>query len=232
MTRDEKAGRLFTDAEKRVIALPRGSYGTIVADPPWKFDNQGTRAATKNHYLSLTPRQIYDMPVERLAAPQAHLYLWTTGGHLPIALETCHRWGFVFKYLLTWVKTNDVVTVIDENDGHKVKHVITKPTTDRYWKLLNAEGPHTELDDLPQLAFGLGNWFRRNAELLLFGVRGKLPREPDATKLPDVFFAPRGEHSRKPDFVHDLAEVMSPGSRIELFARRPRKGWKVWGDQV
>lgn len=42
----------------------------------------------------------------------------------------------------------------------------------------------------------------------------------------------RGTHSRKPDAFYDLVERMSPGPYIDLFARRQRPGWDVWGDEV
>lgn len=43
---------------------------------------------------------------------------------------------------------------------------------------------------------------------------------------------PRGEHSRKPDVFHDIIEKVSPGPYVELFARRARPGWAVWGNQA
>ena len=43
--------------------------------------------------------------------------------------------------------------------------------------------------------------------------------------------AERMQHSRKPDSLHDVAETM-PGPRLELFARRARPGWTVWGNEV
>lgn len=38
-------------------------------------------------------------------------------------------------------------------------------------------------------------------------------------------------HSAKPDGAIDLIEQHSPGPYVELFARRHRLGWDVWGDQ-
>lgn len=41
------------------------------------------------------------------------------------------------------------------------------------------------------------------------------------------------EHSRKPEYVQDMIELMYPNTkRIELFARRSRKGWDVWGNET
>lgn len=79
---------------------------------------------------------------------------------------------------------------------------------------------------------GLGHWFRIRHEFILVGVRGAMV--PPSTKdRPDsVITADITEHSRKPDEIHKLIERMWPTlSRLELFARRPRKGWDVWGNQ-
>lgn len=41
----------------------------------------------------------------------------------------------------------------------------------------------------------------------------------------------RGSHSAKPEHFIDMVEQVSPGPYVELFARRHRLGWDVWGDQ-
>jgi N6-adenosine-specific RNA methylase IME4 len=40
------------------------------------------------------------------------------------------------------------------------------------------------------------------------------------------------EHSRKPDELYPIIETCSPGPYLELFARYPREGWHVWGDEA
>jgi N6-adenosine-specific RNA methylase IME4 len=51
--------------------------------------------------------------------------------------------------------------------------------------------------------------------------------------IKQTIFAPRGEHSEKPEAVQDAIEKMYPGARkAELFARRQRSGWVCWGDEV
>ena len=84
---------------------PKGSrFSTIYADPPWKYDNQGTRAATDNHYPTLTVEQIAAEPVAELAADNCHLHLWTTNGFLPAAFYVIEAWGFEYKSMFVWVK--------------------------------------------------------------------------------------------------------------------------------
>jgi N6-adenosine-specific RNA methylase IME4 len=56
---------------------------------------------------------------------------------------------------------------------------------------------------------------------------------PEKRNVPSaVFFCPRGEHSRKPEYVVSFLERVSPAPRLEMFARAPRAGWDVWGNQT
>jgi N6-adenosine-specific RNA methylase IME4 len=78
--------------------------------------------------------------------------------------------------------------------------------------------------------FGMGPYLRNQTEHLLFGVRGKAPMQfhGQGTWL----YAPVLEHSRKPAEQYAVIERCSPGPYLELFARRPRPGWHVWGNEV
>ena len=78
--------------------------------------------------------------------------------------------------------------------------------------------------------FGLGQYLRGQHELCLFGVRGRLPSA--SRSVPTVVQAPRGKHSAKPAEAYAAIEAVSPGPRLELFARQPREGWTVWGNEV
>lgn len=79
-------------------------FGTIYADPPWLYDNQGTRASTGNHYDGLTVDQLCALPVADLAADDAHLHLWTTNGFLFDCPRIFDAWGFEFRSSFVWVK--------------------------------------------------------------------------------------------------------------------------------
>lgn len=79
---------------------------------------------------------------------------------------------------------------------------------------------------------GVGFYFRNVTELILFGVRGKDARTLEPGRSQVNFLATRKrEHSRKPDEQYPLIEACSPGPFLEMFARGPRKGWVVWGNQ-
>jgi N6-adenosine-specific RNA methylase IME4 len=79
-------------------------------------------------------------------------------------------------------------------------------------------------------AFGLGQYVRGKHELLLFAIRGRLPALTRSQGT--VIWSPRGRHSEKPLSVYSLIESISPGPRLEMFARRERSGWHSWGNEV
>lgn len=81
-----------------------------------------------------------------------------------------------------------------------------------------------------QGAPGLGNYFRIDTEFVLFGVRGSCPVLPSMRRS-NVIYAPRAGHSQKPDTFYDIVEQVSPAPRVELFARRHRFFWDVWGNE-
>lgn len=80
----------------------------------------------------------------------------------------------------------------------------------------------------PQM--GIGNYWRVSHEFLLLGVRGSLTfqsREQMSWRE-----LRRGRHSQKPEEIADVIEKVSPGPYLELFGRRERKNWTVWGNEI
>lgn len=77
---------------------------------------------------------------------------------------------------------------------------------------------------------GMGYWTRANSEPCLLATRGK-PKRINADVRQGII-APRREHSRKPDGVHEAIERLVSGPYCELFGRQQRKGWDVWGNQT
>lgn len=85
--------------------IDRGlKFGTIYADPPWLYDNQGTRAATSNHYEGMTVSELCELPIRQLAADDSHLHLWTTNAFLFEAPKIFSAWGFEFRSTFVWAK--------------------------------------------------------------------------------------------------------------------------------
>jgi N6-adenosine-specific RNA methylase IME4 len=76
----------------------------------------------------------------------------------------------------------------------------------------------------------MGYWTRANAEVCLFGTRGKPKRK--AKDVHQTIVSPVGEHSRKPEQTNARIERLLNGPYLELFARRPMHGWSVWGNDI
>ena len=189
----------MTSAGDELLAdLGGQKFQTILADPPWQFQNRTGKMAPEHKRLSryptLTLDEICDMPVEALADTPAHLYLWVPNALLPEGLKVMEHWGFSYKSNLVWYKVR--------KDG----------------------GPDRR---------GVGFYFRNVTEILLFGVRGKNARTlAPGRSQENILVTQKREHSRKPDEQYDLIERCSFGRRLELFARGPRPGWTVWGNQA
>lgn len=184
-------------ADDLLDTLRGQKFQTILADPPWQFQNRTGKMAPEHKRLSRYPtlslEEICDMPVEALAGDPAHLYLWVPNALLPEGLKVMEHWGFNYKSNLVWYKVR--------KDG----------------------GPDRR---------GVGFYFRNVTEVLLFGVRGKNARTlAPGRSQENILVTQKREHSRKPDEQYDLIERCSFGNRLELFARGPREGWTVWGNQ-
>lgn len=85
-----------------------GSFGTILADPPWRFSNRTGRIAPEyrrlHRYQSLSFGEISRLPVSNLSSEQGHLYLWVPNALLREGLEVMRQWGFEYKTNLVWHK--------------------------------------------------------------------------------------------------------------------------------
>lgn len=80
--------------------------------------------------------------------------------------------------------------------------------------------------------FGVGHYTKSNAEICLFGTRGKVMK-PASDDVSSVIMAPRREHSRKPDEARAAIESLYPNAtRLEMFARCKSSGWDSWGNEV
>jgi N6-adenosine-specific RNA methylase IME4 len=94
-----------------MIPLPDKKYSIIYADPPWGYQNRGTRAAASKHYGTMTVEELKKMDVGAaggvlLAATAPSL----CGRPFPMlreALEVIEAWGFTYKTVaFNWVKQN------------------------------------------------------------------------------------------------------------------------------
>ena len=83
-------------------------FGTILADPPWQFQNRTGKMAPEYkrlyRYATMKLADILALPVGALAADTAHLYLWVPNTLLPDGLRVMEAWGFQYKSNLVWHK--------------------------------------------------------------------------------------------------------------------------------
>lgn len=207
--------------------MERNAFDVVVVDPPWAYGRDTGRTRTAEHHYKTIgaesggeinrktgagiERIINTTPIGEWARLDSHLYLWTTNPKLPFAFPVMSAWGFEYKTCLTWVKTT--------KDSRPIQN-------------------------------GMGWFFRGITEHILFGVRGSRPipaalrrpnyvetaltdEEEEAFMLGHTFPAMRGAHSEKPAAFYELVETVSPdAARLDVYARKARIGWEVWGDEV
>jgi N6-adenosine-specific RNA methylase IME4 len=144
------------------------------------------RGKPQRHYSVMTIEAIAALPVESLAAKDAHLWIWGISRSLDATYAVARAWGFTPMTLVTWCKTG---------------------------------------------APGMGHYIRVNTEHCLLATRGR-PMVPVSKPMASWFNAPKRAHSQKPDEFYAIAEQVSPGPRIELFARQRWPGWDSWGAEL
>jgi N6-adenosine-specific RNA methylase IME4 len=182
-------------------------FKTIVADPPWPYDNvDGPRAAPDHRpnswngatgavgsalrYGSMSMGALKALQVSALTEKPAHLYLWTTNSFMVEAHDLARAWGFVPKTIITWGKMKQ--------------------------------------DGTPSMKAGF--YYRGATEHVLFGVRGSM--RLNGLPAPTLRLSPRLAHSVKPEWFYEMVQTQSPEPYLEIFSRKTRLGWSTWGNQV
>ena len=99
----------MTDAATDFVQAVQGQrFSTILADPPWRFQNRTGKMAPEHRRLSrygtMELDEIMALPVATAAADPAHLYLWVPNALLPDGLAVMKAWGFDYKSNLVWHK--------------------------------------------------------------------------------------------------------------------------------
>lgn len=83
-------------------------FKTILADPPWQFQNRTGKMAPEhkrlNRYPTMKLNEIKSIPVGSVAADPSHLYLWVPNALLPEGIEVMETWGFTYKTNIIWEK--------------------------------------------------------------------------------------------------------------------------------
>lgn len=190
------------------VGLRRNGYKVLLVDPPWKYlvrSAKGLGRSPDRHYTTMTLDEIKALPVRDLAAKDCVLFMWVIDSHTELAMEVVKAWGFKFK------------------------------TIGFYWAKTNADG---------SFFMNTGFWTRANPEHVFEAYLGE-EQEVERCFLHTVgapkrvgkgvrrlIVAPRREHSRKPDEVHERIETLVDGPYCELFAREWKANWTAWGDEI
>jgi len=95
-------------AEDFLRELQGERFGTILADPPWRFQNRTGKMAPEHQrlkrYGTMDLEEIKSLPVSKVAADRSHLYLWVPNALLPEGLQVMKAWGFEYKSNIVWHK--------------------------------------------------------------------------------------------------------------------------------
>jgi N6-adenosine-specific RNA methylase IME4 len=185
--------------------IPRGYFGAILVDAPTQFQTwseKGKGRSAERHYPTMSWNELKALDVAALAKPDCALFVWICWHSLPKYLELIEHWGFVYK------------------------------TCAFDWTKADVNQLDMFGDDDADVAIGCGYWTRQNTEPCLLATRGHPKPLQTHTHVRQAIIAPRREHSRKPDEIHAGIERLVGGPYLELFARRERPGWTVFGNEI
>jgi N6-adenosine-specific RNA methylase IME4 len=186
--------------------VPKGHFGAILADPPWRFIAWGPAYGGRPRsgqevvgYSTMVEDEISGLPVADVVGRDCILFLWTCWPILEQSLRVMKAWGFKYKTCgFCWMKANISQMDIFRDDAD------------------------------PRM--GMGYWTRANSEVCLLGTKGNPKRS--AADVRQGILEPIRQHSRKPDCVHERIERLVAGPYLELFARTTRPGWTSWGNET
>lgn len=180
-------------------------YRTIVVDPPWPQKGGGTlrgREGWHDAQGASLPMKYATMTVDQIAALPVRALADPSGCHL---------------YL--WTTSRFLRDAFDVLDAWGFRYSTT---------LTWAKAP---------MGGGLGGAYGISTEFIVYGRRGALAERERVRGTWFQWKRPYDErgkpmHSAKPPEFYAMAERVNHAPRLELFARRARLGWDVWGDQA
>lgn len=220
-------------------------FNVIVTDPPYAFNSplkmkDGVSRSADSQYRSvMTLDDIIHLDVKSIVADDAILALWVPSAMLAEGLETVKNYGFDFKQTFIWVKTkqNPFKKFVSEFSKDPIKAI-------------------QDFDLNSVLSFNMGFYFRNTHEICLIGTRGRISSYIQNHSQRTINFD-NGEgelddglvldesmiHSKKTEKLQDSLDLMLPDvckdkkgnvlnvNRIEMFARRNRKGYVCVGNE-
>lgn len=185
------------------------AFDVLVVDPPWSYGSDTGRPnrVAEAHYGTIgnSGKEINRKSgagIENIIA-SAPIKEWSAKNSHLYLWTTNPKLPFTFAVMDAW--------------GFEYKTMLT-------WVKTKADGtPH---------GGGMGWFFRGATEHILFGVRGNKPI-PSAFRKPNIIMAPPTGHSVKPDAFYQMLDGMYERERkLDVFARRRRHAWDVWGNEI
>ncbi len=179
------------------------NYQIILLDPPWLYygDPNKDQAAGK-HYNCMSFEELSALPIKRIAAPSAVMYMWATGPKLDESIKLIDALGFYYRTVgHIWIKTSKSGNIIH---GQGVRPSFVKQNAEYLLIGSTIKKGRTlplESESIPQVV---------------------LEQRPGNihSKKPDVF---------REMIVETFGDHVK---RVELFCRFPAAGWDAWGNEV
>lgn len=189
-------------------------YACIVADPPWKVSTGRAMSNYSNQVVD-GQKQMWVGTEDSSARPLAYPSMTVD----EIAALPVDRFGASDCHLYLWTINAYLQDAFGVLKAWRFKYSTT---------LVWAKTP---------LGGGLGGCYGLATEYCLFAYRGtqnaqgRIGRNWWNWRRPYTDRG-KGRHSAKPAEFYEMVEGMSSGPRLEMFARAPREGWHVWGNEV
>ena len=187
-------------------------FSAIVTDCPWSFDDKLKQSEVKRgaeaNYSVMNIANIKKLPIADLAdSSGALLALWVPSALLQEGLDVFKAWGFLHRQTYVWVKTKKKIP-------SKINNI----------------------NDV--LTMNLGRLFRQTHEICLLGINNTgIYKKLKNKSQRSVSLAENIKHSAKPENLQNSLDLMFPSSeenpinKLELFARRQRKGYFCLGNE-
>lgn len=234
-------------ADEFILRVPKARR-VLVADPPWPFDDQlpgGGRGSDKHYENSEGKLDLDDIkafPIPRMMSSSI-LFLWRVGAHAGEAEDVARAWGFEPKSEIVWRKWR--VCSECAGEGGTYARRAGRPFTqkDKRTPCSRCKG-HRLTPDGPSVVphTGMGHYVRWSHETCIIAARkgGKMPERKNTNVSLSVLDAlvplipgtKRPQHSAKPDEFYVKVQSLYAGPYVELFGRKRRPGWLVFGDEV
>jgi N6-adenosine-specific RNA methylase IME4 len=213
------------------------TFSTIVTDFPFSFQDSLQQSDTKRgalaNYNTMSIKDLKALPIKDLIDPEGSiLCLWVPSALLKEGIELMESYNFHLKQNYIWIKSKQDPLKDLQNQFNKILKTATKDKNfsnvkDLFLQIKN----NFSLNNT--LGFFMGHLFRQTHEICLIGIsNNKIYKKLKNKSRRSVSFAPNLKHSAKPSFLQDSLDLMFEGNKIELFARRPRKGWLTLGNEV